>query len=119
LLGVDGVQVVEVDRESDGRVTVWGVTSDPDAAVCPDCQTRAERVHERVVIGPRDLPRNRDPVAVVWLKRRWKCENPGCGRVTFTEVLGQVPAGARLTGRLREYAADLEPPQPGPGDRKD
>lgn len=107
LLGVDGVRVLEVDREDDGRVTVWVSTSDPTAAVCPDCQTRAGRVHEQVVTRPRDLPRGRDPVAWVWLKWRWKCDNPGCARATFTEVVGQVPARARLTERLREHAADL------------
>lgn len=107
LLGVDGVGVLEVDREDDGRVTVWVGTSDPDAAVCPDCQTRAGRVHERVLTRPRDLPRGRDRVELVWLKRRWKCDNPGCARLTFTEVVGQVPAGMRLTGRLREHAAEL------------
>lgn len=107
LLGVDGVGVLEVDREDDGQVTVWVGTSDPDASVCPDCRTRAGRVHERVLTRPRDLPRGRDRVALVWLKRRWKCDNPGCGRATFTEVVGQVPARARVTGRLREHAADL------------
>jgi len=30
---------------------------------------------------------------LVWLKRRWKCDNPGCGRATFTEVVPQVSAG--------------------------
>ncbi|MCA1675426.1 MAG: transposase family protein [Actinobacteria bacterium] len=92
LLGVDGVRVLEVDCEDDGRVTVWVATSDPDAVVCPGCGTRAGRVHERVATRPRDLPRGRDPVTLVWLKRRWKCENPGCGRATFTEVVGQLPA---------------------------
>ena len=57
LLGVEGVRVVEVDREDDGRVTVWVMTSDPAAVVCPGCQTRAERVHEQVATRPRDLPR--------------------------------------------------------------
>jgi transposase len=107
LLGVGGVQVLEVDRESDGQVTVWVGTSDPDAAVCPDCQTRAGRVHERVLTRPRDLPRGRDRVELVWLKRRFKCDNPGCGRGTFTEMVGQVPARARVTERLREHAGDL------------
>ncbi|MGH3922666.1 MAG: ISL3 family transposase, partial [Pseudonocardiaceae bacterium] len=107
LLGVEGVRVVEVDREDDGRVTVWLITSDPAAAVCPDCATRAGRVHQWVLTRPRDLPRGRDRVDLVWLKRRWKCENPGCERVTFTEVVDQVPAGARVSGRLRAHAADL------------
>jgi len=44
---------------------------------------------------------------MVWLKRRWKCGNPACGRATFTESLPQVPARARLTARLRDHAAHL------------
>jgi len=107
LLGVAGVWVVEVDREADGRVTGWVVTSDLDAAVCPACGTRAGRVHQRVLTGPRDRPQGRDAVDLVWLKHRWKCENPGCARVTFTEATEQVPARARVTGRLREHAAEL------------
>ena len=107
LLGVEGVRVVEVDREEDGRVTVWVITSDPDAAVCPDCGTRAGRVHQRVLTGPRDRPQGRDAVDLVWLKYRWKCQNPGCARVTFTEATDQVPARARVSGRLREHAAEL------------
>ncbi len=107
LLGVDGVRVLEVDREDDGRVTVWVGTADPDAAVCPDCRTRAGRVHERVLTRPADLPRGRDRVTLVWLKRRWKCDHSDCARATFTEVVGQVPARARVTERLREHAGDL------------
>jgi transposase len=107
LLGVAGTQVVEVDREGDGQVTVWTVSSDPDAAVCPDCATRARRVHERVVRRVRDLPQGDDPVAVMWLKRRWKCDNPDCARATFTEMVGQIPARARVTERLREHVAAL------------
>ena len=52
----------------DGRVRVWvGVmTSDPAAVgnLSPGCQTRAERAHEQVATGPRDLPRGRDPVGL-------------------------------------------------------
>lgn len=44
LLGVAGVRVVEGGREVDGRVTVWVGTSDPEAAVCPQCRTRVGRV---------------------------------------------------------------------------
>ncbi|MGH3915041.1 MAG: ISL3 family transposase [Pseudonocardiaceae bacterium] len=107
LLGVGGVGVWEVDREQDGQVTVWVRISDPDAAVCPDCQSPAGRVHEWVLTRPRDVPRGRDRVELVWLKRRWKRDNPGGARLTFTEAVGQVSAGMRLTQRLREHAGDL------------
>jgi len=107
LLGVDGARVVEVDRESDGQVTVWAVSSDPNAAVCPDCATPARRVHEYVTSQVRDLPQGPDPVALRWFKRRLKCDNPDCARATFTEASGQVPTRARCTPRLREHVAAL------------
>jgi len=43
-------------------------------------------------------------VAVWWVKRRWKCQAPGCERKTFTERVPQVPPRCRLTARLREQA---------------
>ncbi len=107
LLGVEGMRVVEVEVEDDGRLAVWVATDDPAAAVCPGCGVPAVRVHERVVTRPGDVRRGADPVVLVWLKRRWKCRNLGCGRATFTESLPQVPSRARLTTRLREHAAHL------------
>jgi transposase len=40
------------------------------------------------------------PVELVWVKRRWFCDQPRCSRGTFSEVTGQVPAYARSTARL-------------------
>jgi transposase len=102
LFGVEGLRVIEADAEADGTLTVWVATDHPDAAACPDCGTLSGRVHESVLTRPRDLRRGRDQVAVTWLKRRWKCGAPECGRRTFTESLPAVPARCRLTGRLRE-----------------
>jgi transposase len=102
LFGVEGLRVVEAESEADGTLTVWAVTAHPGAAACPDCRTRAGRVHEHVLARPRDQRRGLDKVSLCWLKRRWKCGNDGCGRKTFTESLPEVPAGCRLTGRLRQ-----------------
>ena len=44
---------------------------------------------------------------LVWRKRRWYCREPWCGRKSFTESMPAVPAGARITTRLREHAGDL------------
>jgi hypothetical protein len=43
LFGVEVPRVVEAESEADGTLTVWAVTGDPDAAVCPDCRTRSRR----------------------------------------------------------------------------
>jgi transposase len=40
------------------------------------------------------------PVELVWVKRRWFCDQPRCRRKTFSEVTDQVPAYARSTARL-------------------
>ena len=102
LFGVEGLRVAEAETEADGSVTVWVATDHPDAESCPDCRRRAGRVHEYVLTRPRDLRRGLDEVAVCWLKRRWKCQEPACPRKTFTERLPQIPPRRRLTGRLRE-----------------
>lgn len=39
-----------------------------------------------------------------WHKRRWWCREAGCPRRSFTEQIPQIPAGARLTARLRGAA---------------
>jgi transposase len=40
------------------------------------------------------------PVELVWVKRRWFCDEGRCPRGTFSEVTEQVPAFARSTARL-------------------
>ena len=110
LFGVPGVEVVEVDQEPDGRRTVWLATARTVVPTCPDCAVASARVHEWVKVRPRDLPlpgAGVGAVAVVWVKRRWRCENPDCGRRTFTESVPQLPPGARVTERVWEQAAQL------------
>jgi transposase len=101
LFGVAGLRVADADREADGSLTVWVTTDHPDAAACPDCGTVSGRVHEHVLTRPRDLRRGLDEVTVAWCKRRWKCGNGDCGRVTFTESLPAIGPRCRLTSRLR------------------
>ncbi|EST21526.1 hypothetical protein N566_27435 [Streptomycetaceae bacterium MP113-05] len=40
----------------------------------------------------------------MWHKRRWYCLETRCSRTSFTERVPQIPAGARLTTRLRDAA---------------
>jgi transposase len=44
-------------------------------------------------------------MAVQWRKRRWRCRTENCPQQTFTEQVGQVPAGMRTTTRLRAALA--------------
>ncbi len=104
LFGVDGLRVIEAEAEADGSITVWVVADHPGAAACPECGTVSGAVHENVLTRPRDLRRGLDEVSVRWLKRRWKCQAPACGRMTFTESLPAVPPRCRLTTRLRQLA---------------
>jgi transposase len=104
LFGVDGLQVTDAGAGADGTLEVWAVTDHPAAAACPECGTAAGRAHETVLACPRDVRRAGDRVRAWWVKRRWKCDEPGCTRKTFTEWVPQVPPRCRLTQRLREQA---------------
>ena len=104
LFGVEGLQVTDAGAGADGTLEVWAVTDHPAAVACPECGTVAGRVHETVLARPRDVRRAGDRVRAWWVKRRWKCDEPGCARKTFTEWVPQVPPRCRLTRRLREQA---------------
>jgi transposase len=82
---VDDVRLVEVE------------STDPPG--CPVCGVLAWRVHSRRRQRLRDLP-VAGPTEVVWVKRRWFCDQARCPRGTFSEVTDQVPAFARSTARL-------------------
>jgi transposase len=107
LFALDGAEVAEVDEEPGGGRTVWLVTADPAARVCPGCQTASEHVRGQVVTRPADIGYGREQVSVVWVKRRWECRVASCWRKTFTESLPGIPPRCRVTGRLREHAGWL------------
>jgi len=107
LFALEGAEVAEVDEEPGGGRTVWLVTADPDARVCPGCKTASEHVREQVVTRPADVGDGRGQVSVVWVKRRWECRAAWFPRQTFTESLPAVPPRCRVTGRLRDHAGRL------------
>src|SRR4051794_33594013 len=104
LLGLAGLVVVRVDAGAHDVPVVHLVTADEQARACPGCGVRAGRIKEWVTTRPRDLPVAGRPVDLRWRKRRWHCDQQGCARTTFTEAIEEVPARARVTGRLRRAA---------------
>jgi transposase len=103
LLGLGGLAVVGVEDGPVGPV-VHVVTADDAARRCPDCRTPARRSKGRRVTRPRDLQVGGRRPQLVWAKRRWRCDDRGCGRRSFTEAVPAVPPGKRLTTRLRASA---------------
>ncbi|MEH1016866.1 ISL3 family transposase [Micromonospora sp. CPCC 206060] len=53
---------------------------------------------------PRDLPVAGRTTRLRWQKRRWRCDQDGCPRRSFTEQVRQVPPRTRSTTRLRQAA---------------
>jgi transposase len=105
LFGLAGVAVVRVEPAPNGGRVVEVVTADPGAVCCPDCGTPSSSVKQNLVTRPKDLPFGEAALQVVWRKRRWRCRKPDCARESFTERIGELPAGARTTGRLRRAVA--------------
>ncbi len=83
--------------EDDGVRRIEVETTAPPG--CPQCGVLAQRVHSRRRQRLRDLP-VAGPVQLVWVKRRWFCDQGRCPRGTFSEVTDQVPAYARSTACL-------------------
>jgi len=72
-------------------------------AGCPGCGVVAV-LHDRKASQVRDLPIGGRPVLLVWLKRVWRCPEPECPQVTWSETTPAVRARAVLTERARFWA---------------
>jgi len=81
------------------------VTDDESAAACPACGVFSSTVRQRRTTRPRDVPYGEEPVVVRWHKVQYACAEQRCARRAFTEQITELPAGARLTGRLRRHVA--------------
>ena len=90
-------RVLSAVDEDDGVRRVEVESTDPPG--CPVCGVLAVRPHSRRRQRLRDVP-VAGPVELVWVKRRWFCDQARCPRGTFSEVTDQVPALARSTARL-------------------
>lgn len=104
LFNLPGYEVLEVTRDDDGVRTVVIATAVSEEA-CPDCGVLSWRVHQRTRQLLADVPFD-GSIEVAWIKKRWKCDEPLCGRRSFTEHTDQVPPRARLTQRLKDAVVD-------------
>lgn len=107
LFGLPGVRVLNVQHVAGGGRLVHVVTDDPTAAACPVCGVFSTVVRQRRTTRPRDVPYGETPLQVRWHKRQYACRESACPRKAFTEQIPELPAGARLTGRLRRHVARL------------
>jgi hypothetical protein len=105
LFGLPGVRVVRVEQVEFGEGEVHVETAEESASGCPSCGVVSRSVKQYVTTAPRDLPYGETGISVVWHKRRWRCVEPSCRRLSFTEAIEEVPAGQRTTGRLRRAMA--------------
>ena len=106
LLGLEGLEVERVELGAAGLRVVHVVTAASAPPGCPTCGVVSASAKGRVATRPRDLPAFGRPVRLLWHKRRWRCAEPACPRLSFTEALPGVPARSRLTGRLRRAAGE-------------
>jgi len=112
LFGLPGVAVQRVERvrdeHGDAVRLVHVVTTASSAAGCPQCGVVSVSVKQRRTTRPRDLPYGEEPLAVRWRKRQYRCQEAACPRKAFTESIAEIPARARLTGRLcRQLASQV------------
>jgi transposase len=99
LVGLDDYVVLDAVEREDGLVVTVAVPR-PEAA-CPRCGVFSCRVKQYVTQRVRDGMSFARLTTLVWVKRRFRCDTPGCGP-SFTESTAEVPPRARLTTRLRE-----------------
>jgi len=105
LFGLRGVRVREVVRHAEHGRVVHVLTDDAGAAACPVCGVLSTTVRQRRTTRPRDLAQGEERLVVRWHKRQWSCREVPCPRKAFTDQIPELPAGARVTGRLRRHVA--------------
>jgi transposase len=103
LLGLDGFRVLAAGIVG-GEVELL-VESVADVAWCPGCGVVAT-AHGRREHLVRDVPVGGRPVAVMWAKRVWRCDEPACARRTWSETTTAIRARASLTGRAAAWVTD-------------
>jgi transposase len=99
----DGMHVVRVQHGH--RKLVMTVETDADATGCPVCGVVATG-HGRRQVRAADAPCFGLPVLLVWLKRIWRCAEPDCPQLTWSETHELINPRSVLTSRAVVWATD-------------
>jgi len=103
MFNADGMHVLDVRRGY--RKLVNTVESDADVTGCPACGVLALG-HGRRRVTASDAPCFGVPVRIVWLKRVWRCAEPDCPMLTWSETHELIGPRAVLTSRATGWAVD-------------
>jgi len=101
MLGLDGFVLLAVSQQ-DGELE-QAIETTATAEFCRGCGVQA-RLHDRRPTWVRDLPAAGRPVTLVWVKRVWRCGEPRCPVVTWSETSEEIRPRASLTERARVEA---------------
>ncbi len=103
MFGVPGVRVLAAMRDPVGLTLT--VETDQTVEGCRRCGVLAV-AHDRREHVLHDAPFGHRRVRVRWRKRVWRCPEPACPVVTFTETHALAPPRGLLTARAVVWAAD-------------
>jgi len=101
MLGLPGFVVLDVG-EIDDELEVTVETTAARVG-CPGCGVIAV-LHDRRAALVRDVDAFDRPVRLWWRKRVWRCHEPLCAQVTWTETSDAIAPRAVLTERARRRA---------------
>jgi len=101
MLGLDGFVLLAVSHH-DGEFE-QAIETTAAEAFCRGCGVQAA-LHNRRPTWVRDLPSAGRPVTLVWVKRVWRCREPRCPVVTWSETSEAIRPRASLTERARAEA---------------
>jgi transposase len=105
LLGLSGVEVDLVERESDGSWTAHVTSAGGRRACCPGCGQASKRAKEVVTQTVKHLVLA--PMRVVWHKGRFWCDNLACEAASFAESGPVAAVGGRVSESAKTVAGHL------------